>query len=317
MEKPLISVIIPAFNSEKTIGKLISIFSNAEQLNLPFELLLIDDGSTDKTAQIVKETFKDHPEFHYFYQKNGGTSSARNLGIEKSKAEYLLFIDSDDTISLAAFKKLFEMNIPNDGLLLSIKKISGGLAEKKCKFTKIELVNKLPFFKALSKMPKVLDSSCNVLYKKDIIEKEILRFEIGRTCEDTLFNLDYFKCIKDIQYLPDEYYFYSMDNLDSRSKKSHAKELCDSMLFYFKKCTDCIKKNDEYSNVCINNITNYFPIIIGYSYFLDKKDSIQTINELKKYRSYFRGLSSRTILTKLLLIFGYRFASKILSSKIS
>jgi len=90
--KPLVSVIIPAYNSARYISRAIS--SAIAQTYKDIEILVVDDGSTDRTADIVR-SFGD-PRIKYFYQENRGQGAARNNGIRISKGEYVTFLDSDD-----------------------------------------------------------------------------------------------------------------------------------------------------------------------------------------------------------------------------
>lgn len=88
----MVSIIIPVFNREVTIEK--SIYSILNQTYQSFEILVVDDGSTDKTADIVKGI--DDQRIRYIYQNNYGACVARNLGIRYAKGEYIAFHDSDD-----------------------------------------------------------------------------------------------------------------------------------------------------------------------------------------------------------------------------
>jgi len=85
-----ISVIIPTYNRYEVLKRALS--SVFAQTHLPFEAIVIDDGSTDSTREIQK----DYPSVKYFYQENSGVSSARNLGIKKANCEWIAFLDSDD-----------------------------------------------------------------------------------------------------------------------------------------------------------------------------------------------------------------------------
>jgi glycosyltransferase involved in cell wall biosynthesis len=89
----LISIIIPTYNRERTIIRAIKsvIFQSYKN----FELIIVDDGSTDNTKEILKP-FLENKKINYYYKENGGVSSARNLGIKKAKGEYIAFLDSDD-----------------------------------------------------------------------------------------------------------------------------------------------------------------------------------------------------------------------------
>lgn len=93
-DNKLVSIVMPAYNAEKYIAE--SIDSVLSQTYINWELLVIDDGSTDRTKEIVESyTEKDHRIF-YHYQENGKQGKARNLGLEQSKGDFIAFLDSDD-----------------------------------------------------------------------------------------------------------------------------------------------------------------------------------------------------------------------------
>ena len=91
MNKPLISVIIPVFNGERFIAEAIQSVLN--QNYEPLEIIVIDDGSTDGTADLVKSI---EGNIRYFYKQNGGTAAARNMGLSLAKSGQIAFIDADD-----------------------------------------------------------------------------------------------------------------------------------------------------------------------------------------------------------------------------
>lgn len=95
--KIAISIIVPVYNSEKYLYGLFDCIMN--QTYRFFEVIIVDDGSCDKTSLICKEQCASDPRFKYFYKKNGGASSARNYGLKKASCDFILFIDSDDLIS--------------------------------------------------------------------------------------------------------------------------------------------------------------------------------------------------------------------------
>ena len=92
----LISIIVPIYNVEKYLRQCLDSIMNQTYRN--FECLLINDGSPDNSADICREYVSKDSRFRYFEKENGGISSARNLGIEHSKGEYITFIDSDDWV---------------------------------------------------------------------------------------------------------------------------------------------------------------------------------------------------------------------------
>lgn len=99
-EKPFFSIIIPTYNRERFLGRAIK--SVLQQSCRDYELIVVDDGSTDRTAKIVKAF---GPQVRYVYQKNSGPSEARNKGISLAKGKYIAFLDSDDRFLLHKLKK--------------------------------------------------------------------------------------------------------------------------------------------------------------------------------------------------------------------
>lgn len=93
----MLSIIVPVYNVESYLSKCIK--SVLSQSLSDYELLLIDDGSTDASGKICDEFGQDNSRIRVFHKKNGGVSSARNLGIEKANGEFVSFLDSDDWVT--------------------------------------------------------------------------------------------------------------------------------------------------------------------------------------------------------------------------
>jgi teichuronic acid biosynthesis glycosyltransferase TuaG len=94
MKIPSISIIMPAYNAKKYIAE--SIQSVINQTFKNWELIIVDDGSTDQTSSIIKEQIELDKRIFYYYQENGKQGRARNYGISKSKGKYIAFLDADD-----------------------------------------------------------------------------------------------------------------------------------------------------------------------------------------------------------------------------
>lgn len=120
----LLSVIIPAFNSESTLRR--AVFSVLDQINLETEIIIFNDGSTDKTIDVANE-FKNNPQVKIFTTKNGGLSAARNFGIDHSSGSFIAFLDSDDEFCPGLLSIFFENihEMPSlDVFLFNHKKVS-------------------------------------------------------------------------------------------------------------------------------------------------------------------------------------------------
>lgn len=102
---PLISVIIPAYNTEAYLARCLD--SVLSQTLTDFELLLIDDGSTDGTAAIADRYAEADSRVKVIHKENGGVSSARNRGLEVARGEFITFVDSDDTVQPTYLEKLY------------------------------------------------------------------------------------------------------------------------------------------------------------------------------------------------------------------
>lgn len=94
LTKPLVSVVMPVYNAEKYLD--LSLFSLKYQTFLQFEVLCVDDGSTDQSAEIINRYVQSDPRFKLLKQTHQFAGVARNLGIQHASGEYLLFLDADD-----------------------------------------------------------------------------------------------------------------------------------------------------------------------------------------------------------------------------
>lgn len=114
---PEISVIVPVYNCEKYIEKCINSILNQTFKDL--ELILIDDGSSDKSGEICEEFKKKDSRVKVIHEKNSGVSIARNVGINIAKGKFIGFVDSDDYLSSDMYEFLYE-NLKNSGADISV-----------------------------------------------------------------------------------------------------------------------------------------------------------------------------------------------------
>lgn len=102
-----LSIILPIYNREQTLSKCLDSILSMKMQN--YEVLLIDDGSTDGSKDICKKYELLDSRFNYYYKKNGGVSSARNLGLAKCSGIWVTFVDSDDFVSPNHFEDLADL----------------------------------------------------------------------------------------------------------------------------------------------------------------------------------------------------------------
>lgn len=105
MDYPLISIIVPVYNTKEYLHRCVQSLRN--QTYPQIEILLVDDGSTDQTGALCDRLAKKDYRIRVFHKKNGGSSSARNMGITEARGEYLGFVDSDDYVEPDMYEKLY------------------------------------------------------------------------------------------------------------------------------------------------------------------------------------------------------------------
>lgn len=109
----LVSIIIPCYNQDKYLAETLQSVSGQTYSN--WECIIVDDGSLDDSSKIVENFAAEDPRFIYVYKKNGGVSSARNLGIEKAKGDFIQFLDSDDLLDSRKIElSLHELSLPQN-----------------------------------------------------------------------------------------------------------------------------------------------------------------------------------------------------------
>lgn len=215
------SIIIPIYNAEATLRRCLD--SLVGQQFSDYELLLINDGSTDDSDAICREYANTYSCVRYFAKENGGVSSARNLGLEQAKGEYILFVDSDDYVAdnyFAAISAAVKDTSP-DLLLFGYC----NLGDKSAEWSTGEFYESTETGVAKqvsSALRRYLFSSLwNKVFKRKIINEYKLEFksdlDIG---EDQTYVFEYTMNIETIASITDILYFEDTANCYSLSRKA-------------------------------------------------------------------------------------------------
>lgn len=213
----MLSIIVPAYNAEKTITRCIQ--SILEQSARDFELLLIDDGSTDSTGEICDRFAKTDNRVKVFHKTNGGVSSARNLGLDKARGEWITFVDSDDWIVPGALD-IDCSKIEEDLIICSYYVKSHGKMQMNAMDQCI--INdrwQLKTFYDRYLICTILRSPWSKFFRKEKVQNIRFDSEI-RVGEDTLFMLDYLRQISSCFISDRPFYVYnvSAESLFSKYK---------------------------------------------------------------------------------------------------
>jgi len=186
------SIIIPVYNVEQYLPSCID--SILRQSCTDFELILVDDGSKDKSAQICDEFAKRDKRIQVIHQENAGVSHARNMGLDAAKGDYVLFVDSDDALpenALDVYVKALKDSPSADLIVAGMRKIFEGFSRKDDFFLLEDKdfgKDELEVFAAYLQDKYLFGLVCSRLYKSEIIKFHHIRFDESLwSYEDQLF----------------------------------------------------------------------------------------------------------------------------------
>ena len=301
-EQPQVSIIVPVYNVENYIERCLNSLVN--QTFKDIEIITINDGSTDKSLELLNKYAKEDIRISVIDLGDEGVSYCRNLGIEKANGKYIMFVDSDDWIDFnmveVMYKKAEENNI--DLVMCSyIREFKDHSKEKifnlpeeiiyKEDKVKNELLRKLvgPVKEELSN-PEMLDALGTVwgkLYRADIFKENKINFvdlkEIG-SAEDTLFNIFTFNYLKKVMFLNKPMYHYWRDNPKSVTSQYNSK-LKEQRKVFFKYISDFIKENnfEQVFEEALNN--RICTSVLGLGLIeCSKNNKISGINKIKNIK---------------------------------
>ena len=203
----MVSFIVPVYNGERYIGRCLK--SIIDYTEGDYEIIVVNDGSTDNTLEIIKNVKDESCFVEVYSQKNSGVSSARELGIKKAKGNWIVFVDADDFISSDIVSIISQIkNDEYDWIIFS------GQFQKNCTFDMNFSDEKKDIITAIinqGQQSEIKNAKLNTVwskaYKKSIIDNYGVSFENRLTHgEDMIFNLDYVKNCRRVYCVPASVY---------------------------------------------------------------------------------------------------------------
>lgn len=205
----LVSIIVPIYNAEKYLCDCIE--SILRQTYTNFELILIDDGSTDDSENIINRYALKDERIYAFHKKNEGVSVARNFGLEKAQGEYIVFVDSDDLLPINSLEIRINSIKDSDMVLGEYCIINeSGIVERNKLFNNLSL-NKNQAMNSIAINGELGYQGYlwNKMYKRKIIIENQISFAKGIAYnEDRLFNVKYLEHCNDIVLCNEVVYHY-------------------------------------------------------------------------------------------------------------
>lgn len=247
---PKVSVIVPVYNVEKYHHRCID--SILTQTFTDFEVLLINDGSKDRSGEICDEYAKKDSRVKVFHKENGGVSSARNVGLDNAKGEWVTFCDSDDKLLLNAFETFLSVSNECDIVKTGYEIVdgNGNIRERiLCKSTSI-ISDKSEIFR-ISEQSRYCGFLWNTFLKKNVIGD--MRFDNAISwCEDHIFIYSVINKASTVGFVAECTYCYYID--DSKETNLSRKHYIPSDIVYAAKLERKVKNELITSNQCLQSL---------------------------------------------------------------
>lgn len=273
---PVVSIIVPVYNAEKTLKRCVNSIIN--QLYKDWELLLVDDGSTDDSSIICDEYAQQDGRIKVFHKQNGGVSSARNVGLDNAIGEWVTFIDSDDWIEK---RMLNILNIVSNVDLICCYYVAEGWKEWVSEPYKDKIYKDNMMSEFLTECLLKSVFIWGKFLKKELIEKYKMRFDTNLSLyEDTLFIYSYICYIKSVQTFSDSFYHYDK-NESSLSKRCEDWQMYSNTLERELIVVDYLGRIFQWNSEKVRNMTTLF-FTNRYIYYVSMQESFFSLKEKLK-----------------------------------
>jgi len=267
-----VSIVIPAFNAENYIEECIESVLAQSFPNL--EILVIDDGSTDGTADICKKFVQEDERIKYFYKFNGGSTSARKLGIQNATGKYIMFIDADDYIKPDMLSYMVDMaernnaDIVTDTFITDVNEEDypqGGRIDEGV-YQGQDLKEKIfpnMFYRNIIEHWGIWPTLWGKIFRKNIIETSILRLD-----EKIFYGEDvaclFPACLRAECICVIKKYFYHYRVVKNSVSKTASKKLLDNMFYLHEYLYDCFSASD-YSEILLKQLGYYMLSVMNHA----------------------------------------------------
>jgi glycosyltransferase involved in cell wall biosynthesis len=294
MEKQLISVIVPVFNVEEYLPKCLDSILCQTYKNL--EIIIVNDGSTDNSAQICEEHARRDSRIKIIHKKNGGLSSARNAGLDIATGEYIGFVDSDDFIEKNMYEDMLNEMLKYSANLVICNYFPGGEIKYPCE--KSMLANVDIIFRLYLK-DCVQAFAWNKLYSKKIFNE--IRYTEGILFEDMDIFLPTLEKAKKIILLNNKLYHYIKRENSIVHSSFNPNQV---------KCLDIIESHKGYLGGVYDNLIKERSMFLCW-WLLCKKKGIEKkylerfVKTIRKNKPYFPLTGKVDFLLLRMLAYGF------------
>lgn len=211
MSSLLVTLIVPVYNVAPYLENCLS--SIKAQTYREFEVLLVNDGSTDSSADICRDCVQSDSRFRLIDKPNSGVSDSRNRALDQSRGKYIQFLDADDWLTPDAIETLVHSaeSTGADLVLGHFYRVAGDRLAQRGHIKDQRILTRQEFAEEMMKAPAnyYYGVLWNKLYRRSIVEAHHLRFPADvNWCEDFLFNLNYIEHVRLVSAVPKPIYYY-------------------------------------------------------------------------------------------------------------
>ena len=270
----LVSVVMPTYNCGLFLRE--SLESLISQTFKAFEVIVVNDGSTDETAEILLGYSKKDSRIITLQTKNGGTASARNYGLLLARGKYVIFLDSDDIFQPELLARCYEEAEKTQADITIFKYTIWFMKDGKKLTGRGVRESKSQSSADLLKLSVTNPEAWNKFYTKDFLLNNHLKFQNLNTCNDVMFTKSSLVCAKKISYLDDDLLIYRVSDKNTSSTRYHHAlniiEAGHSILSFVKEKDAPLDYDDFYRMMLsfINHEFKHFPPSADKAEFINK-----------------------------------------------
>ncbi len=243
-----VSIIVPVYNVERYVRKCLN--KLIDQTLKDIEIIVVDDGSTDNSAEIVKEYAQKDSRIKYYRKENGGLSDARNYGMKYATAPYIAFLDSDDYVELNIYEKLYQKAQKDEADMVECNFIWA--------YPRHKHKNKKDVAKRYHNQSEMLERArvmaWNKLYKRELIEKTKVEFPKGLIYEDIEFFYKLIPYINKVSFIKAGLVYYVQRKksiINTQTKRNRdIFQVFDNVIEYYQKKNFYHKFQEELEYSC-------------------------------------------------------------------
>ncbi len=263
MDNCLFSAIVPVYNVENCLGKCVDSLLSQRGMEEGLEVLLIDDGSRDESGRLCDRYAETDPRVRVFHKQNGGLSSARNVGIENARGEYVFFVDSDDFIesdSCQIFRETIRKYANADAVVFDGTEDyeEDTVSMRRIPSDSVYAAEGRQYLLRCYRARNLNVEACLYAYRREFLNENALRFQEGILHEDVEFTPRALLLAKQVVEIPDRLYHYVIRENSISTSKDKEKNIRDLFSTLRKQCEIAEQQEGELGKWMKNSALNSY-----------------------------------------------------------